>query len=117
MKQATHPDSGHPTAGASLLPAALLAAVFAAAVAVLGVQPSGEIDKQILVLPVGAVVMALLGWLSAVRFGSFVLVVLTLRSSLDYAKLGGGSPVMEPTVVIGGLLIIAGLIWLGIVML
>lgn len=114
MTQVSHPHGGRTPVGGALLPAAVLSAVFATTVAVLGMQSSGAIDKQVLVLPIGAVVLALLAWLSAVRFASFVLVVLTLRSSLDYAKLGGGSPVMEPTVVIGGLLIVAGLVWLGV---
>jgi len=95
-----------------LLVGLLLCGLIAVAV---GVGVAKVADRQsLLVLAVGVVLAGALAFLAATRFALFLLVLLVFRASLDALKPGGlgGNSVTSPGVLVGGVLLLASLLWL-----
>ena len=80
-----------------------------------GVVVAKVSDRQaLLVIAVGVVLAGALALLAATRFALFLIVLVVLRASLDALKPGGlsGSSVTAPGVLVGGVLLLASVLWL-----
>lgn len=96
------------------------AATWAGLWAVVAASGVGSGSKTAVVLPLAAGLVLLLGGLAVSRFAAYTLLMLTLRSSVDLAKLSGsqsgttesGSRMLDPSSLLGILFIFAAMLWL-----
>lgn len=71
-------------------------------------------ERSLMVAAIGAVLAGAMTMLAVTRFATFLIILIAVRASLDGLKLTGvgGSSLTEPGVLVGGVLLLACVLWL-----
>jgi putative inorganic carbon (hco3(-)) transporter len=88
----------------------VVASIAAAAAGVAFAQGS---SRLFMILPIAAAGCLAMAALAVYRFEAFVVAIIALRATLDYAKLGEGAPAgLDPAALVSALFLMAGAVWL-----